>query len=76
MTNKEYNEYKELGEMLDDADDENVALTQENSELKDLLISALLELGKYQRENIGRLLDIDNEFEDDEEICDCRMCNQ
>ena len=68
MTNKEYNEYKELGEMLDDAEDENVALRCELENTKSDLIVTLEKLVKYQERHIAELMC-------DEECCDCPMCH-
>lgn len=64
MTNKEYNEYKELGEMLDDADDENVAMRCELENTKSDLIVTLEKLVKYQEKHIAELMG-------DEGCCEC-----
>lgn len=66
MTNVEYNEYKELGEMLDDADDENVALRCELENTKSDLIVTLEKLVKYQEKHIAELTY-------DEEYCNCEF---
>lgn len=66
MTNKEYNEYKELGEILDDAEDENLALRCELENTKSDLIVTLEKLVKYQERHIAELMS-------DEEYCNCEF---
>ena len=85
MTDKESCIICELEEMLDESMESNESLVAENSELKDVLIATLLELGQYQRENIERLMfivDGNNGFpdEDDESrgygvVVTCTHCN-
>lgn len=66
MNNVEYNEYKELGKMLDDAEDENLALRCELENTKSDLIMTLEKLVKYQERHIAELMD-------DEEYCNCEF---
>jgi len=64
----------ELEEMLDDTEMSNDSLREENNELKDLLIGALLDLNEYQAEYIESLedeLDFLEPLEEDLDICCC-----